>query len=224
VERNRGLAVNRDEFLERVRKAVAEGNQVGRIAAFPARGNVGYQGAGDDPAERFRDNLIAAGGRFHSVDCPDTAVDLLLTLLRERNARKILLGPGRVLERLDLQARLVAAGFSVTQADLADREASFAADVGISGVDHLIAETGSVVMESRPDQPRGLTLLPPLHIAIADRSQLVPDLFDLYARLDPQSLPACIALITGPSKTGDIELKLVTGVHGPGAVHVVLLP
>ena len=66
------------------------------------------------------------------------------------------------------------------------------------------------------------SLLPPVHIAVADVDQLLPDLFDLFGRLSRQELPACVSLITGPSKTGDIELKLVTGVHGPGEVHVVL--
>ena len=101
------------------------------------------------------------------------------------------------------------------------RESFFAADVGISGVDHLLAETGSLVVLSRPDQPRSLSLLPPVHIVVAEVGQIVPDLFDLFARLD--GLPSCLTLITGPSKTGDIELRLVTGVHGPGEVHVVLV-
>jgi L-lactate dehydrogenase complex protein LldG len=48
----------------------------------------------------------------------------------------------------------------------------------------------------------------------------VPDLFDLFGR---RQMPSCVVLISGPSKTGDIELKLVTGVHGPGVVHVVLI-
>ena len=101
----------------------------------------------------------------------------------------------------------------------------FAADVSITGVDYLIAETGSLICVTRADDPRSLSLLPPVHIVVADRSQLWPDLFDLFERLpDPQSgMPSCVAIITGPSKTGDIELRLVTGVHGPGEVHVVLV-
>jgi L-lactate dehydrogenase complex protein LldG len=100
----------------------------------------------------------------------------------------------------------------------------FAADVGITGVDFLIAETGSLVMRSSPGQPRSISLLPPVHIALAERRQIVPDLFDLFHELgNPPALPSCLTLITGPSKTGDIELRLVTGVHGPGTVHVLMV-
>jgi len=80
-----------------------------------------------------------------------------------------------------------------------------------------------VVLASKPDEPRSASLLPPVHIALAERSQLLPDLFDLFDLFSPVStLPSSLTLITGPSKTGDIELKLVTGVHGPGEIHVVL--
>ena len=67
-----------------------------------------------------------------------------------------------------------------------------------------------------------LSLLPPIHVAVADRSQLLSDLFDLF-EVPSAEPPSCLSLITGPSKTGDIELRLVTGVHGPGEIHVVLI-
>ncbi len=96
--------------------------------------------------------------------------------------------------------------------------------MGITGVDYLVAETGSVVLASRPGQPRSLSLLPPVHVAVAGRSQVLPDLFDLFeGRWSKEELPSGLSIITGPSKTGDIELRLVTGVHGPGAIHVVLV-
>ncbi len=137
-----------------------------------------------------------------------------------------------LLERLDIAGQLREAGIQVALVDdlpgPSARETLFAADVGISGVYRLVAETGTVVMATSPQQPRSVSLLPPVHIAIAETSQLLPDLFDLFDLYSPvpsleQSLPpSCLTLITGPSKTGDIELRLVTGVHGPGEIHVIL--
>ena len=97
--------------------------------------------------------------------------------------------------------------------------------MGISGVAYAIAETGTLVMASGPNDPRSLSLTPFVHIAVVGSDQLLPDLFDLFTELEPEKdrLPACLSFITGPSKTGDIELKLVTGVHGPGELHVVLI-
>ena len=218
------MSDERDTFLKRVRSAVVAGNRAGAVPPLPERGNVGYQGAGDDPLSRFCTELTAAGGFPHVVANRNDAVTAIVDLVRKKAARRVLLGRGPVVDALPLFAALQAAGIQTTRTDAPPaegwREAAFAADVGISGVDHLIAETGSVALRTRPDQPRGLSLLPPVHIAVADRGQLLPDLFDLFARGD---LSSCLSLITGPSKTGDIELRLVTGVHGPGEVHVVVI-
>ena len=199
----------------------------GRRPELPARGSVGYQGAGADPVARFRDECTAAGGFVHVVADVPAAADAVVMLLGERSARRILLGNGPVVDALGLADRLASAGVetvAVASPDQVGRRGSFfAADAGVSGVDHLIAETGSVVLLSRPDQPRSLSLLPPLHVAVAERSQIIPDLFDLFELQQAARPPSCLSLITGPSKTGDIELRLVTGVHGPGEIHVVLI-
>ena len=220
------MSTSRDTFLTRVRQAVAEGNRAGGAPPLPTRGGVGYQGAGSDPVARLRIELAAAGGHLHIVEDEAGAVSGIRVLLEELNARRVLIGSGTRLDRLDLAARL-GRMFDVRRvADLRpdeEREAFFAADVGISGVDTVVAETGTVALETRRDQPRSLSLLPPVHIAVAWREQIVPDLFDLFAAAGGRGLPACLSLITGPSKTGDIELKLVTGVHGPGVVHLVLI-
>jgi L-lactate dehydrogenase complex protein LldG len=218
---------DRESFLQRVRQAVAEGNRAGAIPPLPERGTVGYQGAGADPLSRFRDEIIAAGGQCHLVDDPGGAVSVVIDLVRARSAQRVLLGQGAFIDTLPLRSALGAAGIAAHTASSLPpehaRTAFFSADVGITGVDSLIAETGTVVLATRPDQPRAVSLLPPVHIVVAHRDQIVPDLFDLFARGSEAGLPACLSLITGPSKTGDIELKLVTGVHGPGEVHVVLV-
>jgi L-lactate utilization protein LutC len=236
----------RDEFLRQVRQAVAEGNRAGGAAPLEPRGAVGYQGAGPDAVARFRDEFAAAGGQTCVVPDRRAAAAAVLALLQQRGARRVLLGRGRCVDTLGLEEALQDLGVEVLPAEgggsvpggvirtrtgnvLApgeQRGAFFAADVGVSGVDYLVAETGSLALLSGPGQPRSLSLLPPVHVAVAERAQLLHDLFDLFeARLwaERQGLPSCLSLITGPSKTGDIELRLVTGVHGPGEVHVVLI-
>jgi L-lactate utilization protein LutC len=221
----------REVFLQRVKTAVAEGNRAGAAMPLPERGNVGYQGGGPDPVQRFCQELAAAGGRGHVAPDAEGAVRSIQSILQSQNARKILLTRGGMIDRLDLATKLRAIGLDVKTSDdvrTNPRDDFFAADVGITNVYRLIAETGTVVLSSQPNEPRSASLLPPVHIALADRSQLLPDLFDLFDLFSPnvtatQSLPpSCLSLITGPSKTGDIELKLVTGVHGPGEIHVIL--
>lgn len=213
------MSAAREQFLRTVREAVQEGNRAGGSPPLPERGHVGYQGAGPDPVAKLRDELTAAGGVFHAARDRAEAVDIVLRLVRERGATKALLAGGDFIDSLDLSSILSEAGVAVVPLD-ASRDEWFSADIGITGVDHLVAETGTVVQTTRPDQPRSASLLPPVHIAIASRAQIVADLFDLFGT---QEMPACLTLITGPSKTGDIELKLVTGVHGPGEVHVVVV-
>jgi L-lactate utilization protein LutC len=220
----------RDAMLKRIRDAVIKGNSAGHALALPARGHTGYQGAGGDPLNRFVEQLAVAGGVAHLVHNQRSAVAKVLEIAKQKNATRVLLGCGPVLDPLDLERELNAGGLDVIAAaetDVASRDAFFSADVAISGVAYLIAETGSIVVATRRDEPRSVSLLPPVHIAIASAGQVLPDLFDLFETLqgrdDEDQLPSCVAVITGPSKTGDIELKLVTGVHGPGEVHVVLL-
>ena len=217
------MSTERDRFVQQVRQTVAEGNRAGGAPSLPSRGVVGYQGAGADPVARFRDELAAAGGFLHVVADTSAAANVVTALLCERSVRRVLLGGGAVIDALDLPGRLRPAGVETATGG---RDAYFAADAGVSGVDYLIAETGSIALLSRPDQPRSLSLLPPVHVAVAERRQLLPDLFDLFEErlwAEQRELPSCLSLITGPSKTGDIELRLVTGVHGPGEVHVVLI-
>lgn len=211
------------------------GNRPGEVPERPARSQIGYQGGGPDPTARFCTELQAAGGQPVVVADQDAAAAKVLELVLAKAARQALLGRGAFIDGLGLMELLRAAGVEtlgpdgLTSADC--REPFFQADIGITGVDYLVAETGTVALLARPAEPRSFSLLPPVHIAVAHQAQLLPDLFDLFAKLSSRpaegtgrlKLPSCLSLITGPSKTGDIELRLVTGVHGPGELHVILV-
>ena len=98
----------------------------------------------------------------------------------------------------------------------------FDCEVGITDVDCAIAESGSLVV-STSGRIRNAWITPPIHIAIVRAGEILPDLVDLFESRPDALDAASTTIITGPSKTADIEGVLVTGVHGPAAVEIVLV-
>ena len=98
------------------------------------------------------------------------------------------------------------------------------ADFGITSADFALADTGTLVMLSSRQEARMVSLLPPVHIAVVPRERILTGLDELFTLLpDPSSATSSMVLITGPSRTADIEQILVRGVHGPGEIHVVIV-
>ena len=104
------------------------------------------------------------------------------------------------------------AGLGVEEAD---DDTLFAAGCGITGVEFAIAETGSLVVASGPEKWRQYSFVPPTHIAVVEKDQLVADLLDVTRHWATTGLSANSVVITGPSRTADIAQRLVQGVHGP---------
>ena len=103
------------------------------------------------------------------------------------------------------------------------RELCAAADVGITSADYALADTGTLVMLSSPREARMISLLPPAHIAVVPRARILTGLDELFSLLpNPAEATSSMVLITGPSRTADIEQILVRGVHGPGVLSVVV--
>jgi L-lactate dehydrogenase complex protein LldG len=97
-------------------------------------------------------------------------------------------------------------------------------DAAITECDALVAQTGGVVVTSRSTGGRALSVLPPHHVVVARREQLVADLpaaFALLQRKYAPDYPSMISFITGPSRTGDIERILVLGAHGPKKLTIL---
>ena len=224
--------MKRDAFLARVRDA-AKAGLAHRVHLSDVPDDTGYVGVKSDKCAALSAEINAVGGDAIIVENPDTARDSVASLLKQYQAASALCWRHELLERLKIGDLLADAKVSAhDHATLVDlppddqRRSILAADVGISSVDFAVAETGTLTVCSKPGRERVISLLPPVHIAIVEESQIVPDLFDVFAQLGELSfddLPSNIAFITGPSKTGDIELQLTTGVHGPGKWHVVIM-
>ena len=105
-------------------------------------------------------------------------------------------------------------------------EASF---IGITSADYLVAATATLAMRSRPGHARSVSLVPSIHIVVIEEDKLLATLEELYTLLkwDPkeraQGLTNCFSLVSGPSKTGDIELIMVHGAHGPRELHLFVV-
>ena len=98
--------------------------------------------------------------------------------------------------------------------------------LGITGALCAIAETGTLVVVSSPCTPTATTLLPDTHVAVLSARDIVAGMEEAFARVRalPDGMPRAANLISGPSRTGDIEQTIVLGAHGPYRVHILLLP
>ena len=190
----------RDEILRRVRSAldgVSPVVEVPRAPRVPDRGDLVALFA-----ERVAD-YRAVVTRCTPSDLPSVVAEVLA------GARAVV-PPGL---GLDVPGAVVDEGLTAAELDALDAVVTRAA-VGI-------AETGTIVLDHRPDQGRrAISLVPDLHVCIVDASQVVADVPDAIALLDP-ARP--LTWISGPSATSDIELDRVEGVHGPRTLHVVLV-
>lgn len=225
--------MNREAFLSRVREAAHRGQayRVHLHGEIPP--SVGYVGGGDDKLARLAAEIGGVGGQAHRVADMPSAREKLRELLQLHQASSALCWEHPLLDQLQLAELLSGSNIRlISHATLCDlppheqRALALAADVGITSTTFAIAETGSLAVASGPGTERMASLLPPVHIAIVEASQVLPDLFDLFDRLQTDGLdrlPTNLVFITGPSKTGDIELRLTTGVHGPGVWQVILI-
>ena len=179
---------------------------------------------GQGVTDRFTEQLTAVGARWTVVRGEADAGCALARILTEAGARRV-----AVSDAPDVRRLVPALGESFVVEDVNDlsRDALFACDAGVTTAQWGIAETGTLVLESARERNRLLSLVPPLHVALLSAGCLCESMGDALARVRQGSAAGlasdAITFITGPSRTSDIELTLVVGVHGPATVHVLLL-
>jgi L-lactate dehydrogenase complex protein LldG len=237
----------RAEFLERIRREVAK--TPGLFGATPAPRPVAPAAAAEairhelaerwpEALERFRQEFERVAGAFHRARDVGAVPEVIADIARNIGARQVVTWDPAALG-FDAAPRLVADGCSVAAARagqedeatrLRHREAAAAAQLGVTGADFVLAETGTLILLSGAGRPRSTSLLPDVHVAVFGRDRLLESLEQvgvmleaLHVDADLTMSGAMINFITGPSRTADIELTLTRGVHGPKEVHAVFV-
>ena len=193
----------------------------------------GFSPVGAALMTRFSEELVALTGRAYVVAGLDEAVGVIREIVARTGGGPILCWDAADLGEDDVAPRLESGGTKILSYELpadADERRRVLAEldpvqVGLTGAVAGLADTGSIVLTSGPGRGRLVSLLPPVHIALLSRRRLYPSLPSfLAAHPDTISHGSNLVIITGPSRTADIEMTLTHGVHGPREVHVILTP
>ena len=169
--------------------------------------------------QSFRERIEALAGKTYRAASADDARDYVSSVVAGRTA---------VVSNAPILRECGVTSLPGVLAGVADsselRAVCSTAACGISGADYALADTGTLVMLSSRQEARLISLLPPVYIALVARDRLLTGLDELLSILPhPAEQTSSMVLITGPSRTADIEQILVRGVHGPGEIHVVVV-
>jgi L-lactate dehydrogenase complex protein LldG len=203
----------KEQLLKKIRKALLEK----RENPYPNLEEMAlYPPATDIPEVIFAEEFTKVSGQF--VFCEDEIqfIENILLLAEEKKWRKIYCWEPKLQELL----KKYEYPFYATDKDFE------LAEVGLTLCESLIARNGSIMVSNANAAGRRLSIYPHQHIVIAYTSQLVMDLKDSFALIKQKygnQLPSMLSVITGPSRTADIEKTLVLGAHGPKELYVFLL-
>jgi L-lactate dehydrogenase complex protein LldG len=232
----------REEMLDRVRKALGRLGTGCTMTSLPPLDLTGVMPplAPEDYLAKFEAEWEKVGGVAYRVADMKELEAVFQKILVTTEAHAVTLSGNPFLAALGVADRLTAlnkfvtswaAGSGVARMDsLPDfNKASFAAGAGITGVDFVLAESGTLVLSSATERVQVASLAPPIHIALYRRTQLVGSLDEVLAKLPISNSPdhptagRSVVFITGTSRTADIEQILIRGVHGPRQVHAILV-
>lgn len=231
----------REAMLEKIRKALgrsSSGTSEAGSTPLPELGVVLPPIGFEHLIPKLEEEIKSLAGNCHRASSKVELSAILAQILNGSGTKSLVLSRNPLLCQLDVAGMVRQLGRQViawpegemdATAAAAFREALFQADVGITGVTAALAESGSLVLTSQTEGAQLASLAPPVHIALYRREQVVESLEEVLEKLpvsvDPNtpSLARSVVFVTGTSRTADIEQILVRGVHGPGALHAILV-
>ena len=212
------------DVIEKVRRSLG---RTGPLTARPVPPKI------DEPVARLVYSDIGMAELFEkragaqkmlvSLLSVDDLLAQMAAFLRETKSKRVMLSDTPLLKRLEAGDYLDEQGFEARYWSGISADDTYDYDAGVTEVDFAVAETGSIAIRHRPEHGRLLSLVPFVHVAVVEPKHFVPDLIDLFERLRKEGCGSGVTIISGPSKTADIEMNVVTGVHGPNIVKAFVL-
>ncbi len=219
------LIANVREALER-HGAPAHGGAADSAAAVPMTAAARRV----ELTSQFARELQALGGHFLGTLTLRETAARIVEVAAALKARTAAVGAGIANDLAPIVAALERAGLSVIRtAAIADDQARAElrgnlarCDLAVIEADYAIAASGTLAMVAAPERPGSLTLLPPVNVMLVNAERILPDLAAVLAVIGAAAIASHrVALVTGPSRTADIEKRIVLGVHGPREIHAV---
>ena len=233
------MSTSRERMLGRLRASLAQSRDelAAEAARAPHTPPPFVHPPQDDLVAQFAAELARLEGYPHRCADDEEALEVIRSILESHGAQSVVAWDLEQIGLPNLAALLAQLGVRALDGQVAHTGADRAArlqtvepaPVCISGADVGIAESGTLVLRSGAGRGRLASLVAPVHIAVLRGPQIVRGLGEALARVQAQAGPDVFAdssnltLITGPSRTADIELTLTLGVHGPREIHVVLI-
>jgi L-lactate dehydrogenase complex protein LldG len=210
----------REEILAQVRSALKRG-LASEVSPIPLTARFPSRVPGDTTAElnQLFAEIEALGGATKQCAKVDELATVLRELVKSEDVKKAVLWQTSDLREWGVEAVLRSIGVEIVAPYASYRELA-ECDLGITGVDYVLPETGTLVLRSSVEQPRAVSLLPRVHLAILRPIALRADLHQVF---DEVQGTGYFVFVTGPSRTADIELTLTIGVHGPKRLYVFCL-
>jgi L-lactate dehydrogenase complex protein LldG len=183
-----------------------------------------YPGSSNDLIDLFDTQLKKLSGSLHLVSSIEEAASRLKDLLKKIDPLYCGAHQSPLIHSIKKSDKELAPFLSFVDDESITSEDFSKLKIGITEADCLIARTGSILIHSTSSGGRRLSVLPPTHIVVAEQKQIVPSLEDALQQLDQtEDNWSYATMITGPSRTSDIEKQLVLGAHGPKHLIVILI-
>jgi len=169
----------------------------------------------DSEIDTFLNEIKKLSGVGQKLSPPEIDV-ALKTLVEEQNIKKATAWETPYLRQLGITEILNSLGVELVSPNAGKHEMALC-DLGITEADYLLPETGTLVLKSSYEKPRGVSLLPRIHLAIVRPEMLRADMHQVFMEAKDHHY---LVFISGPSRTADIELTVTLGVHGPKNLYV----